>query len=107
MLVIISYVQAQTVDASEVSADIATYIAENGGMGTLLLQTALFAMLFVLILSLMTSIWRRNAPPVPPVAVDKRPMSWRTLVVLIAGVLTVACMYLLDFLKIAGVPVGL
>jgi len=90
-------------DASAQYGSLSAYIGMETGYSALIASTAMTAVLFLTVISLMTAAHRRQGKKIEQITEgDKEPMNWQELIVLIAGVMTVCVMYINDFLRVCG-----
>lgn len=77
-------------------------ISESGGMGLYALNTLACAALFMAVMVVFKWVCRKLITTEAQALADKNPTDWQEAVVLMAGLLTSAVIYISDFLKICG-----
>lgn len=78
-------------------------IRSTVGFGGLLLQTLLWGALYGGILALLIRLQKKHALSFDKITEgDKEPMGWETLIVLLAGLLTVGAMFMSDLMTVCG-----
>ncbi len=85
-------------------ADLAGYIHLTGGFPALTAQTIVWALLYGGVLTALFILLRKQGGQIDRIADgDKEPMTWETLIVLLAGLLTVGVTFMSDLLTVCGV----
>lgn len=102
-ILILSFLASSAAGTAEPYADIAGYVALSGGHGALIVQTIVWTALYGGILALLICSQRRRGIQFDKIIEgDKEPMGWETLIVLIAGLLTVGVTFMGDLLIVCG-----
>ena len=103
-ILILSFLASGAAEAADPYADIAGYVTLTGGYPTLIVQTIVWAALYIGLLALLIRSQKKRGIQFDKIIEgDKEPMSWETLVVLIAGLLTVGVTFISDLLTVCGV----
>lgn len=90
-------------DSMDPYANLAGYIQNAGGFGALVVQTGCSLLLYSAVLLLIIHTRKRQGAKLEKVVHgDTSRLDWQELLVLIAGLVTVGCMYLTDLLTICG-----
>lgn len=85
-------------------ADLAGYVHQTGGFPVLIVQTIVWTALYGGVLAALIITQKKRGAQIDKIADgDKEPMSWETLVVLLAGLLTVGVTFMSDLLTVCGI----
>ena len=103
-ILILSYLSVSAEPGIDPYADLMGYIQLAGGFPVLIVQTIVWAGLYGGILAALIITQKKHGAAVEKVVDgDKEPLSWETLVVLIAGLLTVCATFMSDLLTVCGI----
>lgn len=98
---VLAYLSAET--AVDPYADLLGYVQMSGGFPALTVQTIVWAVLYGGVLTALILLLRKQGGKIDKIVEgDKEPMTWETLIVLLAGLLTVGVTFMSDLLTVCG-----
>ena len=101
-ILFLSYFSRDTASASEFLT-LADFIRGTKGFPALIVQTVLWSAVYVGFLALFIRVQKKHGAQFDKIIEgDKEPMSWETLLVLLAGLLTVGVTFTADLMTVCG-----